>query len=221
MRKDDLTPKQALFCLEYVIDNNGKRAAIAAGYSPHSAHITACKLLNMPKIQKAITKAREMQAKSIVGPQPDGTVVAGITRERVLAEFARIAFSDIRKVASWKSHVIGMVTQLNEETGEEEQHIKVSNEITLKDSDELDSDVAASVAEVSRAKDGTLKVKLYDKQGALLALAKHLGLMATTPAVRATQPAATKADEKPDDKAPQAPPVDPHDQDGNWLGLLN
>ena len=36
-----LTPKQARFCEEYVIDLNGKQAAIRAGYSQRSAEYLA------------------------------------------------------------------------------------------------------------------------------------------------------------------------------------
>ena len=36
-----LTPRQQLFVMEYVVDLNGKQAAIRAGYSTHTAEVQA------------------------------------------------------------------------------------------------------------------------------------------------------------------------------------
>jgi phage terminase small subunit len=43
--KDGLTPQQARFCEEYVIDLNGAQAAIRAGFAHRSARVTASRLL--------------------------------------------------------------------------------------------------------------------------------------------------------------------------------
>lgn len=48
MSKDSkigLTGKQAAFCQEYIIDHNGKEAAIRAGYSKNGAKVIGCNLL--------------------------------------------------------------------------------------------------------------------------------------------------------------------------------
>ena len=39
-----LTPKQTLFVAEYLVDHNGKQAAIRAGYAPRSAEMQASRL---------------------------------------------------------------------------------------------------------------------------------------------------------------------------------
>jgi phage terminase small subunit len=52
----DLSNKQAAFVREYVKDFNGKRAAIAAGYSAKTADVQACKMLIIPKIRDAVKK---------------------------------------------------------------------------------------------------------------------------------------------------------------------
>ncbi len=75
------------FCQEYIIDFNGKQAAIRAGYSANGASVTACRLLTNPNVSAAIaslvrTKADELQ----------------LTAERVMTEVARIAFSDAREL---------------------------------------------------------------------------------------------------------------------------
>ncbi len=49
-----LTPKQERFCVEYVKDCNGRRAAIAAGYAESSAHVQASQNLIKPNIASRI-----------------------------------------------------------------------------------------------------------------------------------------------------------------------
>ena len=68
-----LTAKQKRFCEEYLIDYNGTRAAIAAGYSPDSAKEIASENLTKPNI-KAFVEAKTIQL----------TEQSGITKEYVL-----------------------------------------------------------------------------------------------------------------------------------------
>ena len=46
-----LRAKQEAFCREYLIDLNGKQAAIRAGYSPKTAEVQASRLLSNAKVQ--------------------------------------------------------------------------------------------------------------------------------------------------------------------------
>ena len=48
---------QQLFIMEYVVDLNGKQAAIRAGYSAKTAEVQASRLLSHVKVQAAIRKA--------------------------------------------------------------------------------------------------------------------------------------------------------------------
>jgi len=82
----------------------------------------------------------------------------GITPERVLQEYARIAFADLRRVADWGPD--GLVLKTPE---------------ALTDAD------AAAISEVITAGAGSrqYRVKLYDKKAALDAIARHLGMFAT------------------------------------------
>jgi len=57
-----MTPKQAAFVREYLIDRNGTQAAIRAGYAKNSADVTACKLLINPKVKAAVAKGTEEHA---------------------------------------------------------------------------------------------------------------------------------------------------------------
>ncbi len=49
-----LNYKQLRFAEEYVVDSNGKQAAIRAGYSPHSAESKASALLRITKVHTKI-----------------------------------------------------------------------------------------------------------------------------------------------------------------------
>ena len=56
-----LTPKQEMFCKEYITDFNGKQAAIRAGYSENTASVIASENLTKPNVQiflKTIMKER-------------------------------------------------------------------------------------------------------------------------------------------------------------------
>lgn len=52
-----LTPKQEMFCLEYLIDLNATQAAMRAGYSLKTAKDIACENLAKPNIQSRIAQA--------------------------------------------------------------------------------------------------------------------------------------------------------------------
>src|ERR1700751_3501447 len=85
-----LTPKQARFVAEYLVDLNAAQAAIRAGYSAKTAKEIGCENLTKPNIQAAIEAGQLNLARQ-----------TGITQERVLNELAKIAFSDQRKVMKW------------------------------------------------------------------------------------------------------------------------
>ena len=145
----DLTPKQHRFVEEYLVDLNATQAYLRAGYkaSEEAARRNAARLLTKADIQAAI--ALEINKRS------DRTE---ITQDRVLKEYARLAFFDPRK--------------LFDSTGRP------------KAIHELDDDTAAVVAgldvvNVGNAELGegeVLKFKLADKKGALDSVARHLGM---------------------------------------------
>jgi hypothetical protein len=83
-----LNPRQKSFVEQYLVDLNGTQAAIRAGYSPGSAAEIAYENLRKPHIAEAIAKALAEHG--------------GIMAARIVDELAKIAFSDIRKVVSWR-----------------------------------------------------------------------------------------------------------------------
>lgn len=138
-----LSPKQQRFVAEYMIDSNATQAAIRAGYSKRTADVKGSQLLG--RVRDEVTKRKiKLEAK------------LEISAEKILREYAKLAFSDMADYAEWeKGHA------------------------TLKDSKTLTSDQTAAVMEVGSDARGT-KIKLHDKKGALDSLAKNLGLIPET-----------------------------------------
>lgn len=57
--KNDLPKKVKLFIREYLVDLNGKQAAIRTGYSPKTAEVQASQLLSNPKVQAEVARLLE------------------------------------------------------------------------------------------------------------------------------------------------------------------
>lgn len=82
-----MTPKQAAFVRQYLVDKNATQAAIRAGYSAKTASSAGERLLRNVEVSAAI----ERETSDIAGR-------LGITAERVLLERSRLAFFDVRKL---------------------------------------------------------------------------------------------------------------------------
>ncbi len=154
-----LTPKQARFVEEYLIDLNATQAAIRAGYSAKTAPEQASRLLSNVKVSTAVQAA--MQARS---------TRTEITQDMVLRELAKIGFSDIRKVVRWGTTELRTTEDKDGQAVTEPYH-----GLRLVAADEIDDDTAAAIAEVSEGRDG-LKVKFHDKKGALVDIGRHIGM---------------------------------------------
>lgn len=155
-----LTPKQRRFVDEYLIDLNATQAAIRAKYSVKTAASIGEENLRKPEIAEAVLQRMKDREKR-----------TEITQDRVLTELAKIGFSDIRKVVRWGETMVRMV---DPEEGEGEDLVPYHG-LALIDSAEVDDDTAAAIAEVSQGREG-LKVKFHDKKGALVEIARHLGM---------------------------------------------
>lgn len=146
-----LTPKQEQFVAEYLIDLNATKAAERAGYSVKTANEQGARLLANVSVKAAIQEAMNRRAGKLE-----------ITAERVLAELARLAFFDPRKL-------------FNADGSPKQIH-------------DLDDDTAAAVAglEVNELFEGqgeqkhiyglVKKIKIADKGAALERLGRHLKL---------------------------------------------
>ena len=61
-----LTPQKDRFCLEYIQDYNGTKAAFRAGYKAKSAAKQACKLLKDPEVRARIKELQEETCKRLM-----------------------------------------------------------------------------------------------------------------------------------------------------------
>lgn len=153
MSEKKLTPKQQAFIHEYLKDWNGTQAAIRAGYSSDSAKEIAYDLLTLPHIKEVINNHLYQM---------------GINRERVLAEMAAIAFSDVR------------------------DHLDIADggAVSMKPISELPSMASKAIkgvkerSVITESKDGTVLNKtsqveylMHDKVKTLEMLAKHTGVV--------------------------------------------
>lgn len=81
---DNLTPKQKLFCEEFLVDLNATKAAIRAGYSENTAQQISSSLLLKVVIQDHIAELKLKRSEKV-----------SITAEEVLKELKAFAYSDI------------------------------------------------------------------------------------------------------------------------------
>ncbi len=88
-----LTPRQARFVEEYLIDLNATQAAIRAGYSAKNADKIGPELLGKTRVAEAIAKAQAKRSERIAISQDD--VVKGLHKE------ATTAASDAARVSAW------------------------------------------------------------------------------------------------------------------------
>lgn len=89
-KTDGLNDKQRTFVEEYMIDFNGKQAAIRAGYSPKCAEVTASKLLSKAKVHAYKEKLMAEASKR-----------TGVSVDRVVRELARLAFINPTKAINF------------------------------------------------------------------------------------------------------------------------
>lgn len=150
-----LTIKQTKFCQEYLIDLNATQAAIRAGYSKKTAMEQGYQLLHKTSVQQCLQQLQsELQTKT------------GITQERVLQEYAKIAFFDIRQIFDGDGNLID-ISEFNNEAAGAVVSIEIDKTKTSFYSGETSSSTEQTV---------TKKIKIADKKGALDSLAKHLGM---------------------------------------------
>jgi phage terminase small subunit len=157
-----LTPRQARFVQEYLIDLNARQAAIRAGYSAKTAEVQASRLLRNAHVRAAADAAMAKRSERVL-----------VTGDEVIAELRRIALSQIGKAVRWGE---GLAVK-DALTGEE----RIVNGVALIDSADLDEDTLAAIAEVRQGRDGSLSLKMHDKKGALVELGRHLNLFRDRP----------------------------------------
>lgn len=145
-----LIGRQKRFVEEYLVDLNGYRAALRAGYSERCARSIASRNLSNPKVMIAVDMA--------LASQP------GITRTRVIDELGKIAFANMLDFIEIGED--GAVTvQMRKVTRDEGAAI---SEVTTERYTEGRGEDAKPVTRV--------RLKLADKLAALDKLGKVLGM---------------------------------------------
>lgn len=124
-----LTPKQAAFVQEYLIDLNATQAATRAGYSTKTAYSIGDELLRKPEIRQAIEAATaERQGRTQVD------------QDMVIEELAAVAFADVDEPVKMGEKLkalellgkhVGMFTDRIEHSGPKGGPIQVDNTATL------------------------------------------------------------------------------------------
>lgn len=148
-----LTPRQAAFTQEYLVDLNATQAAIRAGYSAKTAYRTGADNLRKPQIAAAIQEAQEARAER-----------TRITQDRVAEEIAKLAFSNMLDYMTVTSDGYAVVdlSALTRGQAAAITELQVDEYVEGRDDD------ARLVKRI--------KFKLTDKKGALELLGKHLGM---------------------------------------------
>lgn len=154
--KDELTDNEVRFCDAYLVDFNGTKAAIAAGYSKKTAAQQASRLLTKVKIQAYLQSKKAKIANKLE-----------ITQERTMQEIARLAFSDIRKIFNGSGGTIDP-KYLDDDTASTVASVEVFEEFEGRGDEREQIGV-------------TKKVKLWDKTKALEMLAKHFKIYSDAP----------------------------------------
>jgi phage terminase small subunit len=155
-RRDEngLTPKQQAFVLAYLETGNSseayRRAYPTAGkWKPAAVREEAERTLSLPHVS-LIVEAERKKSMQIAMDKYE------VTHERLIAEWASIAFHDASDYFEWGP-----------------------DGVTVKPSSELTKRQLAAVSSVSQTvteKGGTIKVSLSDKQAALKSLGQIFGM---------------------------------------------
>lgn len=143
-----LTPKQEMFCKEYIIDFNATRAAIAAGYSKKTASETGYENLRKPQIIEHINKLSKKHTDKLE-----------ITVDRVLQEYARIAFLDPAELVDESGNLLPL-HELPEDVRRAVGGL----------------DIVSSYNKNTEERETKHRLKILDKGKALESLSRYLGL---------------------------------------------
>jgi len=149
-----LNEKQKKFAEEWIIDFNGKQAAIRTGYSEKTAEVKASQLLSLVKVQDYIGELRKAQQER-----------TEITADMVIKELGKIAFSDIRDIYDTEGRML-LPHELDENTAATISGFKTRFEGTIN----TDSNGSVKGADIIE------EYKRHDKTKALELLGKHFAI---------------------------------------------
>lgn len=142
-----LTPKQAGFCDEYIVDHNGAAAARRAGYSEHTAKEIAHSLMKRRDVRERIAALEAERSERL-----------GFTVDNVIREYGRIAFANIADVLEFGPGGVKV--------------LRASKDLSARTL----AAIAEVHERFDGQGNRTVSVKMANKADALQALGKHLGM---------------------------------------------
>lgn len=180
-----LTPMMQLFALEYIVDFNGKEAAIRAGYKPDYAGQQAHRLLNDDRILAAITDAIANRKKRLF-----------ITQDQVVTMWWQIANADYNELSSVRRVACGYcygdnITMNDDDDAREIEPSRDPNpdcgicrgegspHVHIADTSKL-SPAAKLVYQGAKETKFGIEVMTADRMKALDNVARHLGMFKDT-----------------------------------------
>ena len=133
-----LSPRQARFVDEYLIDLNAVQACIRAGYSPRTATKQGSQVLGLPRVQARIAAAQERRAAAV---QVDSDFVLRRLLEEVNADAADLYAADGSLLpvpawpAVWRRGLVSTIrtTRLYGRGAQREEEIGVQTDVVLVD----------------------------------------------------------------------------------------
>jgi phage terminase small subunit len=143
-------PRQESFCQQYVIDKNGTKAAIRAGYSKKTADQQASRLLTNVKIQARVQELLD-----------EAAVRAKLTGDQVISELRSLAFWNIKDF-------IGR--------GNEVKNLSRMDRQILRPIVGIKTKTTSFYVGETKHTETTIELKLADKRAALVDLGRHLGI---------------------------------------------
>lgn len=146
-----LTPKQELFCVEYLRDRNATRAAIAAGYSEKTAYAQGSRLLRNVEVRRRVDARTEATYEEVK-----------IDIQELIRDLNRIRKFDPRKLYDKAGNRIP-IHELPDDVALALESIKVFEEFEGKGENRM---------KVGETRD----VTAYSKTEAIRMLGQHLGM---------------------------------------------
>lgn len=143
------TEQERRFAEEYFIDLRPELAAIRAGYSPEVAK-TAPEMLREPQIAAEVLRVKEARS-----------LRTGVTMDRIVMEYARIAFAD--PLDAFESVTLS--------AGEKTPEVTI---MRVKDLNEMPEDTRRAIESIEMLENGSVKLKFASKLKALEMLTPHI-----------------------------------------------
>jgi phage terminase small subunit len=145
-----MNKKHKRFCEEYVIDLDGQKAAVRAGYKKARARITASELLKRPDVKEYVQKLQKKISEKLE-----------ITAEKVIQEIGKLAFNNLQDYIN-KGNTIKDLASIPRDHAASVESIKVIKRKTGTGKNKVE--------------EVTTQMKLHDKGANLERLGRHLGV---------------------------------------------